>query len=108
MIGDVGAGGTLQALGEVIERVPGFGIAVVVLTPSMLSGWLGLGLLVAGGVVCQVRDADYAYTLIVASTVHECSSGHCLGYPGPLRCDKHRNAAAASRGRFRFSVGCSA
>lgn len=89
-------------LEAVLGCVPGFGMAVVVLTLSMLSGWLGLGLLVAGDVVCQVRHADHAYTLIVASTVHECSTGHCLGYPGPLRCDRHRNAAAASRGRFRF------
>lgn len=42
-----------------------------------LSGWLVLGLLVAGGVVRQAPMRAVRYTLIVASTEHEFSSGCC-------------------------------
>ena len=47
-----------------------------------MSGWLVLGLLVAGGVVWQAPVRAVRYTLIVASTEHELSPGCCrVVYP---------------------------
>jgi len=66
-----------QSFGEGIERVPRFGAVKLFEFLLSLSGWLVLGLLVAGGVVWQAPMRAVRYTLIVASTEHEFSSGCC-------------------------------
>ena len=60
-----------------IERVPRFGAVKLSEFLLSLSGWLVLGLLVAGGVVWQARVRAVRHTLIVASTEHEFSTGCC-------------------------------
>jgi len=66
-----------------------------------LSGWLVLGLLVAGGVVWQAPMRAVRYTLIVASTEHEFSSRCCrVVNPDLPDAKRHRTAAAALSGRF--------
>lgn len=60
-----------------LERVPRFGAVKLSEFLLSLSGWLVLGLLVAGGVVWQAPLRAVRYTLIVASTEHEFSSGCC-------------------------------
>ena len=88
-----------------IERVPRFGAVRLFECLLSLSGWLVLGLLVAGGVVWQAPQRAVRYTLIVASTEHEFSSGCCrVVYPDLPDAEKRRSAAAALSGRFLLSV----
>ena len=97
----VGLGGVSQSVDVRIERVPRFG--AVKLSEFLLSlpGWLVLGLLVADGVVWQAPPRAARYTLIVASTEHEFSSGCCRVFDPDLPdAEKRRSATAASRGRF--------
>jgi len=97
----VGLGGVSQSFDVRIERVPRFG--AVKLSEFLLSlpGWLVLGLLVADGVVWQAPPRAARYTLIIASTEHEFSSGCCRVFgPDLPDAEKRRSAAAASSGRF--------
>jgi hypothetical protein len=65
-----------------IERIPRFDAVKLSEFLLSLSGWLVLGLLVAGGVVWQAPLRAVRYTLIVASTEHELSPGCCrVVYP---------------------------
>jgi hypothetical protein len=84
-----------------IERVPRFGAVKLAEFLLSLPGWLVLGLLVADGVVWQAPPRAARYTLIVASTEHEFSSGCCRVFDPDLPdAEKRRSAAAASSGRF--------
>ena len=84
-----------------IERVPRFGAVKLPEFLLSLPGWLVLGLLVADGVVWQAPPRAARYTLIVASTEHEFSSGCCRVFDPDLPdAEKRRSAAAASSGRF--------
>ena len=88
-----------------IERVPRFGAVKLSELLLSLSGWLVLGLLVAGGVVWQAPMRAVRYTLIVASTEHEFSSGCCRVFDPDLSdAEKPRSAAAAVSGRFLLPV----
>lgn len=98
-------GGMSQSFDVRIERVPRFGAVKLSEFLLSLSGWLVLGLLVAGGVVWQAPMRAVRYTLIVASTEHEFSSGCCrVVCPDLPDAEKHRSAAAALSGRFLLSV----
>jgi len=84
-----------------IERVPRFGAVKLAEFLLSLPGWLVLGLLVADGVVWQAPPRAARYTLIIASTEHEFSSGCCRVFDPDLPdAEKRRSAAAASSGRF--------
>jgi len=84
-----------------IERVPRFGAVKLPECFLSLPGWLVLGLLVADGVVWQAPPRAARYTLIIASTEHEFSSGCCRVFDPDLPdAEKRRSAAAASSGRF--------
>jgi hypothetical protein len=84
-----------------IERIPRFDAVKLSEFLLSLSGWLVLGLLVAGGVVWQAPPRAVRYTLIVASTEHEFSSGCCrVTDPDLPDAEKRRSAAAALSGRF--------
>lgn len=114
----MGLGGVSQSFDVRIERVPRFGAVKLSEFLLSLSGWLVLGVLVAGGVVWQAPPRAARYTLIVASTEHESSPRYCwvldLDLPDA---ETRRSAAAALSGRFlcrslairfgpRRSVGC--
>ena len=64
----MGLDGMSQSFDFRIERVPGFGEVKLFEFLLSLSGWLVLGLLVAGSVVRQAPMRAVRYTLIVAST----------------------------------------
>ncbi len=98
-------GGMSQSFDVGIERVPRFGAVKLSGFLLSLSGWLVLGLLVAGGVVWQAPMRAMRYTLIVASTEHEFSTGCCrVVYPDLPDAEKRRYAAAALSGRFLLSA----
>ena len=97
----MGLGGVSQSVDVRIERVPRFGAVKLSEFLPSLPGWLVLGLLVADGVVWQAPPRAARYTLIVASTEHEFSSGCCRVFDPDLPdAEKRRSAAAASSGRF--------
>ena len=68
-----------------------------------LSGWLVLGQLVAGDVVWQAPLGAVRYTLIVASTEYEFSSGCCrVSHPGLADARTRWPATTAISGRLFF------